>query len=266
MYMTLISHRFAPIIVTLTSIWLTAWISWAPLNDLTQKDVSDIYQNILTPAGFTFSIWSIIYSSWIFWSIAPLIPTLKNLTSDGWFAKIGALAQSSVHPYKAIAKSQKVQFMLAMILSVIWLMFWHHLAIGLSVFCMIVLFAILFHLYQQKQDLNPILRISVELTFSWIAIALIANIAAYTVSLGWIVNPIDNERLAWILGFPAILVVITLHSFYRSYIGMTVTIWSLIGLISAQSGFPIVQFVSLGLMIGTIVILSVLHCQKITRL
>ncbi|MER2010564.1 MAG: tryptophan-rich sensory protein, partial [Psychrobacillus sp.] len=31
------------------------------INNLSQGDVSDMYNTLLTPAGFTFSIWSVIY-------------------------------------------------------------------------------------------------------------------------------------------------------------------------------------------------------------
>ena len=35
--------------------------SWIPINGVTTGDVSDAYANLFTPAGFTFSIWGLIY-------------------------------------------------------------------------------------------------------------------------------------------------------------------------------------------------------------
>ena len=93
------------------------------------------------------------------------------------------------------------------------------------------LLALLWGLYRRSSFLSTPFSVAVELTFAWIAIALVANLGAYIVSLGWVVDTMDNERLAWFLGFPAIIAIILLHSVYRSVIGLLVTSWALIGLI-----------------------------------
>lgn len=73
----------------------------------------------------------------------------------------------------------------------------------------------------------------------------------------------DNERLAWFLGFPALIAIILLHSIQRSSIGLLVTAWAIIGLIAAQSGFGLVQLVSLTLLVWTIVSLGTTTLGKI---
>lgn len=70
-----------------------------------------------------------------------------------------------------------------MLLSVLWLVAWHHLLIGWSVLIMLILAYILFSLYRKKSSLPIAFSMAVELTFAWIAIAFVANIAAYIVSL-----------------------------------------------------------------------------------
>ncbi len=35
------------------------------IGGMTQADISNMYPTAITPAGFTFSIWSLIYLSWI---------------------------------------------------------------------------------------------------------------------------------------------------------------------------------------------------------
>ena len=44
-----------------------------PLGGNTTQELSDKYDNLFTPIGFTFSIWSIIYTLLLVFSIAPLI-------------------------------------------------------------------------------------------------------------------------------------------------------------------------------------------------
>ncbi len=44
-----------------------------PLGGNTTQELSDKYNNLFTPIGFTFSIWSIIYTLLLVFSIIPLI-------------------------------------------------------------------------------------------------------------------------------------------------------------------------------------------------
>lgn len=259
---SLTRHPLFALISTISAILLTAWISIAPLNDLTQKDISDIYQNILTPAGFTFSIWSLIYVSWIFWAILPFLPGLPQLTHVPWKGRWQSFVDRALHRHHEILGNDRVQFIWAMFLSVLWLVTWHFLLIGWSVIIMLVLAWLLFSLYRKKSSLPPVFSLSVQITFAWIAIALVANVAAYIVSLGWVVDAIDNERLAWFLGFPAIISIILLHNIQRSSVGLMVTTWSIIWLIAVQWWFALVQLVSLGLLMWTILSLGMMVLGK----
>ena len=51
-----------------------------PLNGLTTKELSDTLATLITPAGFTFAIWSLIYLALIGLTIA--IPTKKVQLPD----------------------------------------------------------------------------------------------------------------------------------------------------------------------------------------
>lgn len=54
--------------VTLNALSITL-----PLGGMTTEQLSDKYDNPFTPIGFTFSIWSIIYTLLLIFSIIPLV-------------------------------------------------------------------------------------------------------------------------------------------------------------------------------------------------
>ncbi|MBK7650552.1 MAG: tryptophan-rich sensory protein, partial [Flammeovirgaceae bacterium] len=43
-----------------------------PINGMNTGQISDLYPSLFTPAGFTFSVWSVIYLSLIVFSIAQI--------------------------------------------------------------------------------------------------------------------------------------------------------------------------------------------------
>jgi translocator protein len=61
--------RYLLLITSLLVIGFTALVSVPDspflIGGYTQAEISDMYPTALTPAGFTFSIWSIIYLSWL---------------------------------------------------------------------------------------------------------------------------------------------------------------------------------------------------------
>jgi translocator protein len=69
--------RYAFLIAVVASIGFSAWASIPsfgyPLAGLSQADVSALYPNLVTPAPYAFSIWSLIYLSWIALAIAMFV-------------------------------------------------------------------------------------------------------------------------------------------------------------------------------------------------
>ena len=65
----LLMLRYIPLLVAIVVIGFTSWASIPsfgyPLGGYSQADISNMYPTAITPAGFTFSIWSLIYLSWL---------------------------------------------------------------------------------------------------------------------------------------------------------------------------------------------------------
>jgi hypothetical protein len=145
------------------------------LGGLQTGDVSDLYSNLFTPAGFTFSIWSLIYLLLglfilrTFKVIEPKKPQLKNKEMN----------------------QLVVLFTLTSILNATWLVMWQYQLMTLSTFVMICLLITLIKinnlLHKQKMSLGEytLVRVPFSVYLGWISVATIANITVWLVSWNW---------------------------------------------------------------------------------
>lgn len=177
-----------------------------------QTAISAEFSTIITPAGFTFSIWWIIYASWIiFWAYVL---------------------------YKKINLPQKSVYLLAsaQVISTLWLIPSQFVQIPLSFLVMIVIFVLLFILVQQNEK-NTYFSLVSQLFFGWIVIASIANFHQTLVYFDIYFYPV-------ILGVVSIILWFVLNLYflkkYNYYIPIIVLAWALYGIIQAQESNSII--------------------------
>lgn len=190
------------------SIWLTIFFSILPLNWLSQADVSGLYPTFITPAWYTFSIWWMIYLSWIFlWLYLLYKKHNEILTKE----------------YLYLAS--------AMLLSAVWLIPWHYQIICITFSIIFLILWILYYLiiYPPK---NLVFRKISELYFWWILIATILNLHVFLV--------FSNKYEYWLeLSIISILFGIYANYYllkkYDTYISSLVFIWALLGIIIGQT-------------------------------
>ena len=184
--------------------------------------VSDNNFTMITPAGYTFAIWGVIYTLLGLFVIYQALPSDKGKTTEkvGWF------------------------FILSSIANICWLFLWQFEFLAVSVVLMFLLFASLLKAYLNlgisKSSVSWRERIAVRAPFSvyfgWITIASIANVAAALVSLDW--NGFGLSAETWgILVIIIALLITTLVVITRRDVAYgLVIIWALIGISSGQSG------------------------------
>jgi TspO/MBR family len=174
------------------------------IGGMTQADISNMFPTAITPAGFTFSIWSLIYLSWIVAWIYALKNTLKK---DKRFLII---------------------FSLAIFLTAIWLIPWGFQMIWTSLLLMLLILGLLKYAFRLSRSAHPTLKYSIELTLGWINIATVANITIYLVSLGFTGGGISETYWAiWILGL-ALVLTAYYQCRFRSYIISLVFLWTML--------------------------------------
>lgn len=192
-----------------------------PLNGIRTGDVSDKYYNLFTPAGFTFSIWSIIYSLLLLFVVSRVI--LLN--------RSGNFRWPVVLPY----------FILSCIVNAAWLVAWHYELLWVAVIIMILLLWCLItisRLLALPFTWKPFgEKLMVDIPFSiylgWISVALIANISAAFIQSG--LN-MGLEPETWVTFMVSVAAFLAIYfGFFRKNTWYALTIgWGLYGILKAR--------------------------------
>ncbi len=183
-----------------------------PLGGRTTGEVSDRYPSLFTPAGFTFSIWGVIYLVLLVFVIAYLLD---------WYG-LNASLQRTIGWL----------FVLSALLNVAWLWMWHHDRIVLSTVVMIALFAVLMIAFLRIDASNFWLRVPFSLYFAWICVALIANVTIMLVALDAPLLGLREETwLIMVLVIAAAIGIVTVLTTRDVAFGL-VFIWAFAGILS----------------------------------
>jgi len=185
-------------------------------------ELSDQYPNLFVPAGFTFSIWGVIYLLLAIFIVYQLVYAFRKNTQNSFFMeKIGIL------------------FFVSSIANLSWVFAWHFELVSLSLFLMLILLVSLMAIYVKLQigrsDSSRSEKYLVHLPFSvylgWITIATIANITALLVNLGW--NRFGFSESFWTVAVIIIGIAISLTIlFYRKDIFYCLVVdWALFGIL-----------------------------------
>ncbi len=214
--------RVANIVAFVVVVVVNILANLLPLNGRTTASVSDSYPTLITPAGYVFSIWGIIYALLLIFTVFQVLPAQKSkpfLRQIGYFFLLSSLANA------------------------VWLFMWHYGHIALSILPMFVLLASLILIYLRLQigrSAVPLSeRLCVHVPFSvylgWITVAPIANVAAAAVSLD--LDGLGLGEVNWTVLVIIIALIITLGVIVtrRDIAYSLVIIWALIGIALKQS-------------------------------
>jgi len=215
--------------------------------------ISDSNPTLVTPAGYVFSIWGIIY---ILLGAFVIYQALPSRSNRGFTERIGWL------------------FVLSSIINVVWIFFWQFEYLAVSVVLIFLLLATLIAIYvrlgvgKSKVGLDD--RLAVHLPFSvylgWITVASIANVATALVSLNWDGAGITAE--IWAIFVVAVALVITaLMLITRRDIAYSlVIIWALVGIAVKQSGNQtIVMLAEISTVIVAVMLLATIIIAKVRK-
>lgn len=198
-------------VATLTfSLVMNALAVFLPLNGNETGDISDRLNVLFTPAGYVFSIWSLIYVTLIIW-------TLLQFKSD---RQTLAVYEQTYYPFWAIN-----------ILNGLWILVWHYLFFGLSVIVMLLLLGSLIVMYKQvKKHKTSWLELApFSIYLGWISVATITNISYYLTEIGWDGFGVSDQIWAIALLLVALLLATWFRYTQRDLIYPSVFVWALIG-------------------------------------
>jgi benzodiazapine receptor len=215
-----------------------------PLNDLDTGEISDRFEVFFVPAGYVFSIWSLIYLGLIAYGIFQVLPAQKE---NPRLRSIGYL------------------FVLSSLANITWLFLWHYEVFLFTPVAMLTLLISLIAIYLRldvgRVKVSTAEKWSVHIPFSiylgWISVATIANITQWLYYLGWNGWGIPPEVWAVIM-LAAGVVISTLMSLTRGDVAYSlVLVWAYIGIAVKQAGTPLVAYSAL-IGVGLILVMLVI--------
>ncbi|MGD0329992.1 MAG: TspO/MBR family protein [Nitrososphaeria archaeon] len=215
--------------------------------------VSDANPTLVTPAGYVFSIWGVIYILLGVFVVFQALP-----------AERGKNFQKSIGPL----------FILSSVLNIIWLFLWQFEFLSLSVVIMFLLLSTLISIYlrlnigKSKSPMRE--KLAVNLPFSvylgWITIASIANVSVTLVSIKWNGFGISPETWAILIIIVAMLIALLVITTRKDVAYGLVIIWALVGISVMQSGNQsIVTTAGIGAIILAISLIAIVVFVKFKR-
>ncbi len=219
--------------------------NWLPINNVTTAEVSDRYVNIFTPAGFTFSIWGLIYLA-LTVLVIYLFRGLKSSDSKArnFIERIGLL------------------FFISSLFNAAWIFAWHYFLIELSVVFMLALLISLILIYRRIRTAFNFgwLAVPFSIYLGWISVATIANIVAWQTTIDWDMLGLSEE--IWLVILLAAIIFLT-AGFIRQFKDLAFTLvilWSLTGiLIERASQQNVISLAPMAAAISFVLILLVLY-------
>jgi tryptophan-rich sensory protein len=206
--------------------------SWIPINGVTTGDVSDAYANLFTPAGYTFSIWGLIY-------------TLLAIATYGLITGSKVFLDTRVY----------WSYVISNVLNTFWILAWHYDMIGLSLAVISAMLICLVVIGMRLKGIKGIAGVTFSIYLGWIMVATVANVTIFLVSIGF--DPGSSGPVPWTIGVlvvAAVIIIATGLSIRRAST-ILVGLWAYAGILSRHLGelgnvFPEVVIVLATLMMA----------------
>lgn len=197
-----------------------------PINGLNTGQISDRYPSLFTPAGFTFSVWGLLY-----------LLQLGFIVVQFWIRN------------ENYFKSLSQWFWLSCLANVIWILVWHHLLTFVSVLVMLVLLYSLVRIFillhtEKMKTWKEWIFVNLTFTFylSWICVATIANVSTLLVDLKWEGGFLSPENWTLLMIIVAANLGLIIAFKFKEPFFLVILIWALFGIYSkwTDSAFALI--------------------------
>jgi len=211
-------HQLVTLVATIGTIAVNVLANALPLNGLNTGEISDRFEIFFVPAGYVFSIWSVIYLGLLAYTVYQALP-----------------AQAKNPVLKKIAP----YYWLANLANAIWLFMWHYEVFSWTLPFMALILISLLLINRNLQNVEGLSKWLVKLPFSiylgWISVATIANASQWLYYIDW--NGWGIEPATWAVIMLAVATALgMLMSWFEndSAYGL-VLIWAFIGITVSQA-------------------------------
>ena len=203
-----------------------------PLGGVTQRELAAEYLLLLTPAGYAFSIWGLIYLGLTVYIISQALPQTRSEP------RLRSLDQ----PFRA-----------SCLCNMGWLFAWHHRAVFSSAFLMLGLLLSLAWIYRSLDgERGRARRFServIERTFSlylgWVSLAMTLNISIFLKQLGWDGAPLSAQTWSVLLLILLSLLFLSLAVPRRDFALLFILAWAGLGVFAKNRALALISAASL---------------------
>jgi hypothetical protein len=209
------------LIAVIATVAVNSLANIIPFNGQTTGEVSDAIPTLFTPAGYVFSIWSVIYLGLFAFALYQALPSKRD---EEFLDRIG---------YWFVASS---------VFNMIWIVLWHYEQFVLTLILMLGLLISLIAIYVRlgvgRRKVSAGERWLVHLPFSiylgWISVATIANVTTVLVTAGWGGWGISPEIWAVLVILVGGALGIAMALTRRDWAYPLVIVWAFIGIVVAR--------------------------------
>ncbi|WP_150272141.1 tryptophan-rich sensory protein [Paenibacillus tepidiphilus] len=191
-----------------------------PLGGRTTGEISDRYHTYFTPAGYAFSIWSLIYvllAGFVIYQFRTVTGSRDSVRSIGFW------------------------FVLSCVFNMGWLILWHYLYIELSLALMILLLISLIVIYRKTRAIpNPttgekwLLQLPFSIYLGWISVATIVNVSIVLTKNDWGGFGLSGTTWAVIMLIVGAILAVIVSFPHRDCIYPLVFVWAFIAIALEQ--------------------------------
>jgi hypothetical protein len=203
---------------TLATVAVNFLAATGRINGVMPDEVSNRYPTVITPAGWAFSIWGLIYTGLIAFSIFQLLPS-----------RIGVFGRV------------RVPYLVSCVLNCAWLLLWHHFQIGSCTLVIALLLGSLFWVNVSLERPTSFLESTLTkgvfgLYAGWVTVATLVNLLVYFVYAG-----VDWSNDLWnVVGISclvlALLATIAVRLSLKNFIYPLSVAWATAAIGASQSG------------------------------
>lgn len=214
------------------------------INNTSQAEVSDMYHTLITPAGFSFSIWSVIYGLLL---ISLLIMILKQ--KDHYYMK----AIEEITPL----------LWTSFIMNMLWIILFSYLQIGISTIFIFIYLISLTLIVQRLRHINDkkywLLPLTFGLNTGWLFIATVVNVSAYLVQIEWNGFGFTEDTWALIIMIVALLLATFVQFQIKNAVFPLPIAWAFYGIyqeLQTTGSYSILEMTAL-IITGLLIILAI---------
>ncbi len=226
------------VIACVSMIVVNALASIVPFNGQQTGEISDRFPVYFVPAGYVFSIWGLIYTLLLAFTIYQALPSQREnprLQRIGFFFALSCLWNS------------------------VWIFCWHYNLFPLSLVIMLALLATLIVIYRRldigretvSRTEQWLLHVPFSVYLGWITVATIANTTDVLYDLGWNGQPLAPELWAVVMLVIATGLTIFILNQRRDIAYSLVIVWAFVGIFAKQNATPSVAYIA---MVGALIV------------